>query len=211
MTEADWIATTQPELLLEWLVEEAPPPSDRKILLFGLAGCERLLPVHPNRIYLHALHLMEQHVEGERSEQAVERVTDELTMEEDALDRITTFQMVLRLPWYDRESSGIALRRLLLNVLLFRGTEESGRLCSILRDIFGNPFRPCDVEPRWRSSTVVDLARTIDLERRFERMPILADALMDAGCDDEALLQHCQGSNEHVKGCWLLDLILGKK
>lgn len=209
MTEADWNATDRPEVLLEWVVEEAvPPPSERQMQLFSIACCERLLPVHPHPAYLHALQLMANHIEGKRDEQAVERLTDDLTGIEDAIDRITTFAMALRMPWYDRETSGIALRRLLLNTMLFRGAEEPLRLCSILRDVFGNPFHPVDFDPRWRSSTVLGLATTINAERRYERMPILADALMDAGCDDEMLLSHCQGANEHVKGCWAIELLL---
>jgi hypothetical protein len=92
----------------------------------------------------------------------------------------------------------------------FRGREESPKTCDLLRDIFGNPFRPVAIDPRWRSSTVLDLARAIEAESLFERMPILADALMDAGCDDEALLRHCQRADEHVKGCWVIDLLLNK-
>ncbi len=69
--------------------------------------------------------------------------------------------------------------------------------CDYIRDIFGNPFRPVTLDPRWQSSTVVDLARNIYDERVFERMPILADALMDAGCDKGAisLLRQFPGEN----------------
>jgi hypothetical protein len=83
-------------------------------------------------------------------------------------------------------------------------------LASILRDIFGNPFRPVSLNQRWFSSTVLDLARNIYDEHQFERMPILADALMDAGCDSEEILNHCRGPGPHVRGCWVVDLLLGK-
>jgi hypothetical protein len=81
---------------------------------------------------------------------------------------------------------------------------------NLLHDIFGNPFRPVTLDPRWLSSTVIDVARTIYDERVFERMPILADALMDAGCDSEQILNHCHGPGPHVRGCWVVDLILSK-
>ena len=58
--------------------------------------------------------------------------------------------------------------------------------------------------------TVVDLARTIYDERLFERLPILADALMDAGCDSKEILSHCCRESPHVRGCWVVDLFLGK-
>jgi hypothetical protein len=84
------------------------------------------------------------------------------------------------------------------------------RKCGLLRDIFGNPFRPVTLDPRWLTSSVLDLGRAIYDERAIERMPILADALMDAGCDNEEVLNHCRGDGPHVRGCWVVDLILGK-
>ncbi len=84
-------------------------------------------------------------------------------------------------------------------------------VADLIRDIFGNPFRPVTLDPRWLSSTVLDLARTIYDERVWERMPILADALMDAGCDNEEILNHCRGPGPHVRGCWAIDLVLGKE
>ncbi len=81
----------------------------------------------------------------------------------------------------------------------------------IFRDIFGNPFRPVAFDPTWRSSTAVDLARAIYDDRAFDRLPILADALQDAGCEDAAILGHCRGDGPHVRGCWVVDLVLGKE
>jgi hypothetical protein len=79
-----------------------------------------------------------------------------------------------------------------------------------LRDIFGNPFRPVAFNPAWLTSTVLALARGIYDERAFDRMPILADALQDAGCDNDDILTHCRGPGPHVRGCWVVDLVLGK-
>jgi hypothetical protein len=84
----------------------------------------------------------------------------------------------------------------------------------LVRCIFGNPFyRPLPVPAAvlaWHDRTVPRLARSIYEERAFERLPILHDALLDAGCDDEALLGHCRAGGEHVRGCWAIDLILEK-
>ena len=80
----------------------------------------------------------------------------------------------------------------------------------LLRDIFGNPFRPVTIDPRWLTSNVVDLASVIYDERAFDRMPILADALTDAGCDDEGIIGHCRGDGPHVRGCHVIDALLGK-
>jgi len=88
---------------------------------------------------------------------------------------------------------------------------SSKQLAGTLRDVFGNPFRPVAVDAEWLTSTVVQLARGIYEERAFDRMPILADALQDAGCVNHDVLSHCRDeSATHVRGCWVVDLLLGK-
>jgi hypothetical protein len=81
----------------------------------------------------------------------------------------------------------------------------------LLRDIFGNPFRPVTADPSWLTSTVVALARGIYDDRAFDRLPILADALQDAGCDHADILAHCRSDDPHARGCWVVDLLLGKE
>lgn len=81
----------------------------------------------------------------------------------------------------------------------------------LLRDIFGNPFRPATLDPAWLTSTVVALAEGIYQERAFDRMPILADAIQDAGCDNADILSHCRSESTHVRGCWVIDLLTGRK
>ncbi|HJZ56083.1 MAG TPA: hypothetical protein VKE74_14040 [Gemmataceae bacterium] len=82
----------------------------------------------------------------------------------------------------------------------------------LLHDIFGPlPFREVAVQPGCLTSDVVALAKGIYDEKAFDRMPILADALQDAGCDHDELLAHCRAANgEHVRGCWVIDLLLGR-
>jgi hypothetical protein len=81
----------------------------------------------------------------------------------------------------------------------------------LFRDIFGNPFRPITLDPYWRTSTVAQLAAGIYQDRAFDLMPILADALQDAGCDNEDVLDHCRVPAPHVRGCWVVDLLLGRE
>jgi hypothetical protein len=76
-----------------------------------------------------------------------------------------------------------------------------------VREVFGNPFRPARLEPAWRTPDVYQLARGIYEEGAFERLPILADALEEAGCYDQAILDHCRGPGHHLRGCWLVDLL----
>jgi hypothetical protein len=88
---------------------------------------------------------------------------------------------------------------------------EPEHLAAILRDIFGNPFRPVSLNAEWLTSTVVALAEGIYAERAFDRMPILADALQDAGCDNTDILSHCRDTSlTHVRGCWVIDLLTGR-
>jgi hypothetical protein len=81
----------------------------------------------------------------------------------------------------------------------------------ILRDIFGNPFRPTVADPEWLSPTVQSIAASIYKGRAFDRLPVLADAFEEAGCTNADVLLHCRKPAEHVRGCWVVDLVLGKQ
>jgi hypothetical protein len=81
----------------------------------------------------------------------------------------------------------------------------------IIRDIFGNPFRRVSFSSSWRTDTAVALASQMYESREFGAMPILADALQDARCDNEDVLNHCRGPGPHVRGCWVVDLVLGEE
>jgi hypothetical protein len=90
-------------------------------------------------------------------------------------------------------------------------TAERAVQTGLLRDIFGNPVRPVSFSPEWRTDTAVSLARQMYESREFSAMPILADALQDAGCDNDGVLSHCRdGTLTHVRGCWVVDLVLNK-
>ena len=88
-----------------------------------------------------------------------------------------------------------------------RGAAAQARL---FRELAGNPFRPVAFDPVWRTAAVVGLAEAVQADRAFDRLPILADALEDAGCDAGELLAHFRGPGVHARGCWALDLVLGK-
>lgn len=99
-------------------------------------------------------------------------------------------------------------------------TEIRRAITNILQDIFGNPFRPVTIAPTiltWHDSTIPRLAQAIYDDRQLPsgtfdpvRMNILADALLDAGCDNEDIIAHCRSDKPHVRGCWVVDLLLGK-
>jgi hypothetical protein len=82
------------------------------------------------------------------------------------------------------------------------------RVAPLVRDIVGDPFRPATFDPAWRTADVIGLADAAYERRALDRLPILADALMDAACDDEAILGHCRGGGPHARGCWVVDMVL---
>jgi hypothetical protein len=93
----------------------------------------------------------------------------------------------------------------------YQNSPERPAQAALIRCLAGNPFRPAAFDPAWRTATVAALAEGIYQERAFDRMPILADALQDAGCDNPEILQHCRGPEPHCRGCWVVDLILPKE
>jgi len=91
---------------------------------------------------------------------------------------------------------------------------ECQKAAMLLREVIGNPFRSLAVEPPWLAwdrGVISEVARSIYEENRFEDLLILADALEDAGCMNADILDHCRGPGPHVRGCWVVDLILGKE
>jgi hypothetical protein len=95
---------------------------------------------------------------------------------------------------------------------LGQGDAAERSIIRLLHDIFGPlPFRDVHIAPVWLTSDVLALASGIYDEMAFDRMPILADALQDDGCEDTDILAHCRGAGPHVRGCWVVDLVLGKQ
>jgi hypothetical protein len=92
-----------------------------------------------------------------------------------------------------------------------REAAERAAQCDVVRDIFGNPFRRFTAKTAWLTSTVAAMTLEVYESQDFTPMPILADALQDAGCQDEQFLSHCRGAGTHVRGCWVIDLLLAKK
>lgn len=91
-------------------------------------------------------------------------------------------------------------------------TREKEEQSDLVREVFGPLlFRPIPLEPEWRTASVVSIATAIYADRAFDRMPDLAGALRDAGCDSAEILAHCRGPGPHVRGCWVVDAVLNKE
>jgi hypothetical protein len=130
-----------------------------------------------------------------------------------------------RSPLWGRRAGTAALvthpniRRMIREVVaaLWSPRRRRRRPVELLRDVFGNPFRPVEVNPAWRTADVVRLAEAAYEERALpagalspDRLAVLADALEDAGCADADLLGHLRGPGPHVRGCWAVDLLTGR-
>jgi hypothetical protein len=90
----------------------------------------------------------------------------------------------------------------------------AGLVADLARCIFGNPFQPIAIDEAWiadKGSTVARMARAIYDERAFDQLPILSDALEEAGCTDAAILKHCRQDRHHARGCWVVDALLGER
>lgn len=98
---------------------------------------------------------------------------------------------------------------------LIAAVVEKKQQADLLRCIVGNPFRDVpSIDPAWlawNNGVIPAMARSIYEERAFERLPLLADALEEAGCADAAVLKHCRGPGPHARGCSVVDLLLGKE
>jgi hypothetical protein len=90
-----------------------------------------------------------------------------------------------------------------------RSREEPNQ-CALLRDLLGSASCP-KVDRSWLNRNVMAIGKAVDADQAFDQFPILADALEEAGCDNQPLLAHCRDSGSHVRGCWVVDLLLSKE
>jgi hypothetical protein len=221
MTDEEWLSCCIPEQMVELL---NPQQSDRKLRLFAAACCRRIW------------HLLTD-IRGRRIVEISELYADQRASYELLVETVDQAKSSSRATWATKCAAAVRCasyaasrdryvrasleaaeasaasepepsNAIAYNALRFPEYQAQARF---LRDIFGNPLRLVQFDPQWRTANVVDLARTIYEERAFERLPILADALMDAGCADEQVLQHCRSEGPHVRGCWVVDLVLGKE
>jgi hypothetical protein len=199
MTEAEWLVCTDLKAMLTLLKGQA---SDRKLRLFACAWGRR--NYHDARSRW-TLEVEEQYADGLARMEALVAAYE--AAGEDPVDAADTAHFDPYLYAYYLADVCAAADA------CPAGTATGGggvSPCTLLRDLIGNPFRPVTFAPTWRSRTVVNLTESIYRERAFNRLPILADALEAAGCTDTAVLAHCRQPGEHVRGCWVVDLVLAK-
>jgi hypothetical protein len=194
LSEEEWLAGTEPHRMGIFLRVRG---SERKLRLVKVAECRPFLSKMPN----------------EQCRQAViaaELFADGLISEGDLIiacrAALNTHDLIMQ-----QDFQGCAFARVAAEAAYLPIRDMSSAPAIYCWDIFGNPFRPISIAPSWLTSTVVALAKGIYNDRAYDRMPILADALQDAGCENADILNHCRGEGVHVRGCWVVDLLLGKE
>jgi hypothetical protein len=220
MTEAEWLECADPQPMLNFL-PDAGRADERKLRLFAVACCRHLL--RKVRVTPHAeeaVNLAERYADGGASaaELQTARWVTYSTAEHACYNAaepdggvVMADAAACNAAWAATEHGASPPDNNGLSpVFNARLAVEQSLQCDIVRDIFGNPFCPVAFDPSWRTSTVTELVRGIYDGRAFDRLPILADALQDAGCDDPDILGHCRGPGPHVRGCWVVDLVLGQ-
>jgi hypothetical protein len=213
MTEIEWENGTDPTPMLQFVRGKT---SDRKLRLFAAAAFGRLAALLPDPRQRRGIEVLEQLAEGTITLTQCRRETTEVRHAIPADDWVvgmppTDHPHYIALMLY-REfcSRSIATHAVQTTAGLADGHREQHEQIRLMRCIFANPFHPITVKSHWLTSIAVSLARTIYEERAFDRLPSLADALVAAGCDDSELFAHCRSEGPHVRGCWVVDAMLGK-
>ncbi len=210
MTEEEWFGSADARRLAAFA---AMMMSARKLRLFMVAWCRHNWDRIANPLIRHAAELAEQFADGNAHKKQLEALFDEARA-------IIAGTPAGHLLWTNSAQMGDCVDRFCIGdvgdlpaPIDDRGAAYRARQlvrADIFRDIAGNPFRRVKFDKRWRTETATLLARQMYESRDFSAMPILADALQDAGCSNTDVLNHCHGAGLHVRGCWVVDLVLGK-
>ena len=222
MTEADWLAETDLNRLLSFA---EPRLSPRKARLLTAALCRAVgLPKH-HPDFLAALDVIERHADGlatsvelDDARQrcrvlAIQQFEDSARSAGVTQGALAIIQSELAWAVAFAATTPLSVEAVGRRVLETTHPSYADVLTDACRrrlfDVAGNPFRPVSFDPAWRTRTAVALAGQMYESRDFGAMPILADALQDAGCTSEDILDHCRDAEfTHVRGCWVLDGVL---
>jgi hypothetical protein len=221
MTEKEWLACSDPTVMLEYLRGNA---SDRKLRLFACACCRRIFHLLGDERSRKAVELAEQYADGLVDHARLIRAKDE-AREAKRLFMPPAQRAAWRGACAAQDATRDTGRSTALNCMAESSRavnvqdtnhcnpSELQQQAAILRCIFGNPFQLAILDTfwlTWNDRIVIKLAEAIYDDRAFDRLPVLADALEDAGCDNADILTHCRQPGPHVRGCWVIDLLTSK-
>lgn len=223
VTEDQWLRAAEVrEMDARWIAQHNP----RKWHLFASACCRRVLALGPDPLLASLIEATEEFADGLRTWKEMTKLRKKFRDEYEMPSGIRTparklaFSLSHAVEHLTRRVSHNA-QRVTDPCATAAASGANGDWTAAYRaehavhvvlahDIFGNPFRPVSFLPEWRTSTVVSLAKSLYESRDFGPMPLLADAIQDAGCEHADILDHCRGAGPHVRGCWVVDLVLGK-
>lgn len=192
MTEAEWAACRDPRQLLDYHRMKTDP---RRLRLLAAACARAVGDTSP--LVARVLDVVERYADGtaDRAEFLAARTAARGNPD-------------VRLPL--RHLTDDAMEALTLAITLVRDRTDPVVECDLIRCVFGNPYRRTGTDPAWRTEAAVGLARGVYESRDFGPMPVLADALEDAGCTAADVLGHCRAGGPHARGCWVVDGLLGR-
>jgi hypothetical protein len=223
VTEAEWQACTDLQRMLAYLNGKA---SDRKLRLFVVACCRQIWPLLTDVRSRRAVEAGERFADAKMGEEELSTTLHDAEAAAFTVNLSTDGPLhAARFPAYPKgafsdhwklrqaiQTAGGAAAEAAAKTIPRKGAHQAEM--DLARDLFGPLlFRPVTVDSAWLSwggGTVVKLAHSIYDNRRFEDMPVLGDALEEAGCDNREILAHCRGGSPHARGCWVLDMLLGK-
>jgi hypothetical protein len=226
MTEAEWLAGADLDAMLIALTDRM---SVRKGLLFGLACCRRIGHHFRADRSRACLNVVEHYADGLAGPEDLWSAHDAVVQEEiERRERQSVSGMAYAAlealshpsgpgPFRVAEFAAAAFaedrhdRQTGWNAVL---AVERKIQCELLREVVGNRFRPARAEASWlcwHGGTIPDLAPAVYDGKAFDRLPVLADALEEAACTDTDVLAHCRRAGGHVRGCWVVDVLLGKE
>jgi hypothetical protein len=227
MTEAEWLSCNDPQQMLEFL-QDSSSVSQRKLRLFAAACCRRIWPLLADIRSRTSIEVAEHFADGQADKyqlKAACKAADKANAQSpsganfgqlDAAAHVAELDLSCSAADAASTAADAASKDPIGNRMA--RVEECRQQARLLREIFGLfPFHPFPRLPAqvmaWNDGCVVKLATAIYDERDFthDRMGVLADALEEAGLEDREVLSHCrQEEAVHVRGCWCVDLLLGK-
>jgi hypothetical protein len=226
MTEDEWLACTDPREMLEALQVDGLLP-ERKARLFAVACCRRIWPLLGKGPARRAVEVAERYADGRADDDELAGAASDADVAPGgtSLPEVALEQAVRSALFLDAGSAayyaafGACCRDGGGGFVPLLGAVDAEQAIQseMLRDLCCNPFHLITLFRTWQTPEVVALAQAAYDERELPagtldtaRLAVLADALEEAGCDQADLLAHLRGPGPHVRGCWAVDLILGK-
>jgi hypothetical protein len=218
MTEQEWFACTDPEPMLEFLGESGRA-SERKLRLFAVACCRRVWHLLKDERSEGAVEVLELLVEGKAGREKL-MAAHEAAGQAWGTPARTAVYDASALEWEVGQAAKTASHAAWAGVGGSRADERKGQ-ADLLRCVASNPFRPLlslnSSVLAWNDGIAVRMARAIYEKRQLPAgtldpasLAVLADAVEEAGCMDAELLGHLRGPGPHVRGCWVVDWLLGR-